>query len=213
MKILVTGADGYLGKYIIGKLWNSEIYPFAVIHEQTDLSDIKQVSKCISEINPDRIIHCAAFVPQTLEEYNDDRNKLSLNMFDNILSESECPIVFVSSMIVEKPTTKYAKYKLIGENHLQASGRAGLTIRLPGLFGLPRRDGLIYNILQAIKNKQELTLSNDFEIWMGMHVDDAAEQIVNYAIGKINKYKLVTLDYSLTTRQFIESLIKMSNEI
>jgi dTDP-4-dehydrorhamnose reductase len=84
MKILVTGADGYLGSKIVFKLnteWNHVI---PTTRKDCDLLDLEQVRE-LMKIQPDRIIHCAAFVPKNLEEYDDDRNKLSLDMFINIL--------------------------------------------------------------------------------------------------------------------------------
>jgi hypothetical protein len=91
----------------------------------------------------------------------------------------------------------------------------GLSIRIPGLFGLPRKNGLIYNMLNTIKFQytHSLTLSDDFTEWTGMHVDDAAEEIAKLAVGEINGYKLIELNHSTLTRQFIESIVKMSGEI
>ena len=215
MRILVTGAGGYLGSKIVDNLTFKGISVYSCTREKCDLLNNIQVKLLIKSISPDRIIHCAAFVPKNLDEYNDDRNKLSLVMLDNIIKESTCPIIYISSHTADNPTTKYAKYKLIGEDHLQASGRAGVSVRIAGLFGRPRQNGLIYNMLRAVKFQYAygLTLSDDFTEWTGLPVDEAAKEIIRIATQDISGYRLESIHYYRMTKEFIESLIKFSEDI
>ena len=214
MKILVTGAGGYLGSKIVDNLLYKGFAVIPVTRDRCNLLYANQVRELIRETSPDRIIHCAAFVPKIPSEYNDDRNKLNIDMTENILISSQCPMVYISSMTASNPVTEYAMSKLRGELRLQMLNN-GLSIRIPGLFGPPRKNGLIYNMLNTIKFQytHSLTLSDDLTEWTGMHVDDAAEEIAKLATGGIDGYRLIELNHSILTRQFIESLIKLSIEI
>jgi len=213
MRILVTGAGGYLGSKIVDNLLHKGFDVIPVDRARCNLLDRAQVKELIQSTNPDRVVHCAAIVPKTIEEYGNIRHELSFTMLDNILKESKCPIIYISSMTAKNPTTEYATYKLRGELHLQMDGRAGLSIRIPGLFGLPRRNGLIYNMLQSIKNKSEFYLSGVLTEWTGIHVDRAAEAIANHAIAKLDNYMLIIIEHTVLTRQFMESIIQFGGEI
>jgi nucleoside-diphosphate-sugar epimerase len=195
MRILVTGANGYLGKYICKKL-QKEFFIIPITHKEYDLCDMKQVENLMWIYRPDKIIHCAANVPETIDDYNDYKNAmLNLLMLDNIIAESECPIIYISSMAADNPTTEYGKSKAIGEKHLRSDERPALSVRLPGLFGLPKHSGLIYNVLHEIQMDRKPILPDKPITWAAMNVNDAAESIVKLATSDINKYETIDIGY------------------
>lgn len=199
MRVLLTGAQGYLGHHIskiferkrgfhliaTGRVSSKDVVP-------CDLSSKKDVAQLIKAAEPDCILHCAAHVPKTPEEY--DRKKVfsvNIEMLRNIMECSECPLFFVSSMTVygdscgkvvkeshrKSPSSEYAKSKLACEDLFEKSGRAGFTIRLPGLFGLPRRGGIVFNLLHALKHGYSVNLPENPLVWAAMDVHDAATSI------------------------------------
>ena len=70
MRLLITGASGYLGKAICSELFSSEHKITTISRKSTsvdyncDLTDSSKSRLLLQKINPERIIHCAAFVPK-----------------------------------------------------------------------------------------------------------------------------------------------------
>ncbi len=233
MRVLVTGAQGYLGKQVIKSL--SEINGITVLssgryHEEGvynyDLTNAVQVKNLIKQTFPDRIVHCAANVPQKLNEHANQNNAdLTLNMLDLVLEMSACPIIYISSMTVygdeysrpvrEKDagnaTSAYGRGKLLGETHIEQDGRSGIAIRIPGLFGLPRKSGLVYNVLANLKNHQQPSLPQQPILWAAMHVFDAAQSIAKLSLAQYDeRFEAINVGYSGPTS--IEHMIDIAHK-
>jgi len=232
MRILVTGAQGYLGDYIVKilKQKNATVFATGRRHEEgiiaCDLTRPEEVINLIKDTSPDCIVHCAAYVPKNLEEYSDSNNaKISLSMLDSVLEASKCPIVYISSMTVYgeitthavsedeagQATSEYGIAKWQGEELLKQDGRACLSIRIPGLFGLPRKTGLVFNLLNSIKNKQQLVLPEQPIVWAAIHVKDAAESIVKLAMSEITKSESLNIGYP--GKYSINNLVEIAGNI
>ena len=61
MKILVTGANGMLGQDLCHILEDNGFEVFETDIHNLDITDIKNSEKTISEIQPQFVIHCAAY--------------------------------------------------------------------------------------------------------------------------------------------------------
>jgi nucleoside-diphosphate-sugar epimerase len=216
MRYLVTGAQGFLGVQVVNKLRATGAVVIATGRRPLkdvvycDLSVAPDVACMVEQIVPDRIVHCAAHVPKTLEEYQDGSSaQASLHMLDTLLSASACPVVFISSMTVYgtkydrpvaeqdagDPTSAYGNGKWQGEQHLMAASRPALAVRIPGLFGPSRRDGLVYNVMHAAKYGRAQQLPDTSILWAAMHVDDAATSIVKLATSPINGFEAINIGY------------------
>jgi nucleoside-diphosphate-sugar epimerase len=217
MHYLVTGAQGFLGAEIVNVLRAMGAKVTATGRRSAenvdccDLADASAVVRMMDRVCPDRIIHCAAYVPKTMEAYN-DRNGADAGdrMLENLLDSSECPVVFVSSMtvygaareqpVVESdagdPVSAYGRGKWQAELRLQADGRPALAVRVPGLFGPARRSGLVHNVVSALKHRQpDPQLPGAPVLWAAMHVEDAAECIVKLAGLPMQAFEAVHVGY------------------
>ena len=61
MKVLVTGVKGQLGYDVVKQLNNQNIECLGVDIDDFDLTKEDQVDTCITNYNPDVIVHCAAY--------------------------------------------------------------------------------------------------------------------------------------------------------
>ena len=61
MKILITGINGQLGYDLVRVLKEDNHEVIGTTRETMDITDFKKVEKVIGEINPEMIIHCAAY--------------------------------------------------------------------------------------------------------------------------------------------------------
>ena len=201
--ILLTGATGYLGSRVSASLRarGIEFVPTgtkAVAGIACDLRNAASVRRLLASVEPSVVIHCAATVPSAGIGYEDSQAAGdSVGMMRTVASEARCPIVFASSMTVYScgtnfPVTEdmatgslsgYALGKRDAERLLFEREFPGdVALRLPGLFGLPRRSGLLYNAARSFMTRGSFELSNPTLMWAAMHVDDAAEYMVRAAI-------------------------------
>ncbi len=239
MRILLTGANGYLGKQIVDLLSDDKTIDFfATTHSMDidkcqnnrivcDLLDKNMVNQLRHDINPDIIIHTAAIVPKTQNDYDNKANQnLNLQMIDNLCSQFSGKFVFCSSMTVysenqsmpvsEENVTghsltayalakRQAEFKILSYKQLTP-----LILRFPGLYGAGRQGGLIYNIIMHYKYNKMLTLPEKPLLWAGMNVVDVAFYCVNLA-RQNNKNTIVNISYD--TVYSINHLIEIIADI
>ncbi|MBI3776628.1 MAG: GDP-mannose 4,6-dehydratase [Gammaproteobacteria bacterium] len=80
MKILVTGADGFVGSYV--SAW-PEAVPLVERGQRVDICDASTLAAAIQNIRPDAVVHLAAqsFVPQSLRN---PRETYEINFFGTL---------------------------------------------------------------------------------------------------------------------------------
>jgi nucleoside-diphosphate-sugar epimerase len=197
--ILVTGASGYLGGHVLAKIKEKVQSCVAVSRRDCDLTDIGAVRALLDRIRPSVIVHCAALVPKASYAYDDiQAAETSVAMVKAVAQTAACPVVFASSMTVYtgvhafpvhediaiSPQTGYAHGKWLAEQVLfKRNFKGDVALRLPGLFGLPRRSGLLYNAAKSFlaEGKFEPDIASH-SIWAAMGVQDAAEYMVRAAL-------------------------------
>ena len=199
--VLVTGASGYLGRRVVAVLAGAgiayaETSRSSRAGEACDLTDASATRALLDRIGPSTVIHCAAAVPASPAAYDDHETAAaSVEMTGTVARHARCPMVFASSMTVygasptcpadegspPEPDSAYARGKLAAEQ-LVIDRHAGDTVlRLPGLFGLPRRSGLLYNAAAAFLTGRNFEVAAPATVWAAMSVADAAECLVKAA--------------------------------
>lgn len=183
--ILVTGGSGYLGQHVVAVLEARGVAFRALRRRQgigLDLSQLNDVTRLFERQPPwDAIIHCAAVVPKDAGAYSDrDAAWQSIVMMHHLASRlNRPPIVFASSMTATEATSAYSWGKRMAEDVLQRWAIPGdVIVRLPGLFGFPRRAGLVFNMLTAALVGQVLD-ATPCEGWTAVSVQDAAAALVD----------------------------------
>lgn len=200
--VLVTGARGYLGGRVIGQLRAKGVESLGLARGggsdiACDLLDASSFRDVVARTAPGVVVHCAASVPKNASGYDDaEACADSVRMVRNLLEVGVANIVFASSMTVYgpgqpeplredrvDPQSAYGRAKLEAEFLLAgASGCSAVALRLPGLFGPPRRNGLVYALCEAIGKGRAPTLPAHPLMWSAMHVDDAACVMVRAAL-------------------------------
>lgn len=216
MNYLVTGAQGFLGAKVLEALRAAGCRVTATGRHETndvagcDLTVASEVSHLVKKTSPDLIIHCAAHVPKKIVGYQDvpSANE-SLLMVKMLIASTECPLIFISSMtvygaelnrpVVEDdagdPASAYGYGKWQAEQLLKADPRPTMSIRIPGLFGEPRKSGLIYNLMHSVKYNYNFNLPEFPILWAAMHVDDAAAGIAKMASEGIQGKEAIHIAY------------------
>ena len=200
--LLITGATGYLGRTVAERLrghgWPVALTSYSgALGTRCDLTDPQAVRELCAQTAPSAVIHCAAMVPKCAGDYADERAAgRSVAMVASLSAHALCPIVLASSMTIygtaprcparegrdDDPASAYAWGKKAAEGELLARERAGdVAVRLPGLFGLPRRSGVIYQATRTFLSRGTFQLTTSDGPWAAMTVTDAAECLVRAA--------------------------------
>ncbi|MCS7184812.1 MAG: dTDP-4-dehydrorhamnose reductase [bacterium] len=183
MRVLITGAAGLLGKYLLDTSpLEVEILP--VVRRKSninneiicDLTNDEAIEK-ISKLNPDVIIHTAAMTDvdkcetNPLEAYKN--NVISTRNVCIAASRFASVVVFISSDYVfdgkkkiynefdkPNPINTYGKTKLISEDFVKHLCDRFFIIRTSWLFG-KYKDNTFTVVIKKIKNKEHAYVADD----------------------------------------------------
>ncbi len=130
MKVLVTGAYGFIGKHMT-LLLEKEDYQVFYFDKDSNEEDLK---KYIA--SADAIIHLAGINrPLTKEEFYDGNSNFTKHLVDLVkISKRQIPIIF-SSSIQASLENDYGKSKKMAEDFLLESGLPVYVYRLANVFG------------------------------------------------------------------------------
>lgn len=109
MKILITGAQGFVGSYISNQLIKTDHEIFAPKRSEMDCSDLQSVKNIISCINPDIIFHTAAFILPTDEmpgrhkEILENNKEINSNILGVAASDDVMNVVCFGSHTMYSP--------------------------------------------------------------------------------------------------------------
>lgn len=175
MKILVTGANGQLGREIIRQ--GTEYELFLTCRETLDITDMSTVAKFMKELQPDAVIHCAAYTNvDGAESDPDGAFRVNVVGTQNIASgclETGARLVYVSTDYVfdglkrepyrefdtVNPQTVYGVTKLHGEEMVRRIVNRHYIVRTAWLYG----DGnnFVKSMLKLTNQSTQLKVVND----------------------------------------------------
>lgn len=179
-KILVTGADGQLGRVLQDEcvLYPELTLVFATKHE-LDITDILSIEKAISTYQPDLIINTAAYTAVDAAENNQEAayllNDKAVNFLAGSCKENDIAFIHISTDYVfdgssadaytetsqVNPQTVYGASKLAGEEAIQAvDGLTYVIIRTSWLYSNYKHN-FYKTMLRLGSQKSELRVVND----------------------------------------------------
>ena len=199
MKVLVTGVAGQLGHDVMNELnkrgydgIGSDIAPaYAGISDDSavtkmpyvsiDITDADSVESVIKKVNPDVVIHCAAWTAVDLAEDEDKIEKVrSINAtgtqnIANVCKELDAKMVYISTDYVfdgqgeqpwEADCKEYAPLNVYGQTKLEGELAVANTlekyfiVRIAWVFGVNGKN-FIKTMLNVGKNRDKLTVVCD----------------------------------------------------
>lgn len=175
MRILITGADGFLGSALLQRLegrYNEVLSVTRRSHKkdaaiECDLSNPFSLSKLLQNIRPDCVVNLAAKAVFGQVDMADlyPINTLCPAVIADYCRKYDAHIIQASGTIVsgfyntrftigtpDRPDTSYGASKLLGEKMINASECSSTIIRFGGIFGQNGPEHLGIN--RAIKNAQ-----------------------------------------------------------
>lgn len=216
MKVLVTGVAGQLGHDVMNELAGrgiegigSDIAPeysgvadgtavTSMPYIQMDITDEAAVNEKIREVNPDVVVHCAAWTAVDLAEDEDKIAKVRAINADgtryiaNVCKELNCKMVYISTDYVfdgqgetpwdpdckdYKPLNVYGQTKLEGELAVSETLEKYFIVRIAWVFGKNGKN-FIKTMLNVGKIHDKLTVVND-QIGTPTYTFDLARLLVD----------------------------------
>lgn len=199
MKVLVTGVSGQLGHDVMNELAKrgytgvgSDIAPeysgvddkTAVVnmeYVQMDITDKKAVDEVITKVNPDVIVHCAAWTAVDMAEDDDKVEKVravnatGTRNIAEVAKKLDCKMVYISTDYVfngqgekpwepdckdYKPLNVYGQTKLEGELAVSELLDKYFIVRIAWVFGVNGKN-FIKTMINVGKTHDTVKVVND----------------------------------------------------
>jgi len=182
MKILITGAKGFIGKNLISELKNqgyNEIYEYDKENTENELN--KYTKDC------DFIFHLAGVNrPQNPEEFMEGNFGFTDTLLKKLeANQNKSPILITSSIQAELDND-YGKSKKAGEELIFEYGKRNKSktyiYRLPNVFGKwcrPNYNSVIATFCHNIANNIDITINDENKELTLAYIDDVVKEFIN----------------------------------
>ena len=199
MKVLVTGIAGQLGHDVMNELHKrgyegvgSDIAPqysgaddgtavTKMDYVQMDITNSEKVNETIKKVNPDVVVHCAAWTAVDLAEESENKEKvMAINVggtenIAKVCKELDCKMVYISTDYVfdgygtrpweedckdYAPLNVYGESKLMGEKVVSLNLEKYFIVRIAWVFGV-NGNNFIKTMLKVGKKFDSLNVVND----------------------------------------------------
>lgn len=181
MKILVTGAQGFIGKNLIASLNNKagiEIFSY-------DLNTPPELLHVYCQ-NCDFVYHLAGVNrPTHVSEYMDGNQGFTSHLLELLKRyKNKCPVM-LSSSIQATMDNPYGKSKLAGENLLfdygNSTGGDVYVYRFPNLFGKwcrPNYNSVVATFCYNVANGYPITINDPNAKLNLVYIDDVVQELL-----------------------------------
>lgn len=211
-KILITGADGFLGSHVCQLLKNNSIKFQKTSYKDLDVTNKDEVERKVRNI--ETIIHLAGNVRKksqdTAEKHFDINATGTLNILEAARINKVKKIILASTLEVnEYPPSYYGQSKLLAETYcLQYSRNFGITciiLRFPYLYGVGMDESrIVPRIIKAAKSNQQITIKPG-EFYM-LYVKQAAEIIKSSLKAKKTTILNIFPNKKTTMEEIVETV-------
>ena len=213
MKILVTGAKGFVGKNLIANLKNiqenkNRTRPNLIIDDIFEY-DIDTDSALLDDFcaKVDFVFNLAGVNrPKDNAEFMTGNFEFASSLLDMLKKhDNKCPIMFSSSiqatLIGRYGTSDYGKSKLAGEKlffeYEKETGAKVLIYRFPNLFGKwcrPNYNSAVATFCNAVANDLEFTVNDRSTELELLYIDDLVEEMLDALEGKEHRCEYQGID-------------------
>lgn len=194
MKILVTGANGFIGKNLIAELQAATDHEVFSYDRDTEPELLE--SYCAEA---EFVFHLAGVNrPKEQTEFMEGNFGFTSTLLDTLKKHANrCPIM-ISSSIQAATNNPYGESKKAGEELLQAygqeSGSKVLVYRFPNVFGKwcqPNYNSAVATFCHNIARDMPITI-NDPEVMMTLvYIDDVVKELVRALEGEENRVNVI----------------------
>lgn len=192
MKILVTGANGFIGKNLVAELKNRRYNDIFEFGKETDPLLLDEYCK-----NADFVFHLAGVNrPKEQSEFMVGNLGFTTKLLDTLKKyNNNCPVMMSSSVQAELDSP-YGKSKKAGEDllikHNLDTGAKVLIYRFPNVFGKwcrPNYNSAVATFCHSIAQDLPITVHDLSVVMTLVYIDDVVDELINALNRKENKAK------------------------
>ncbi|MCI0764718.1 dTDP-4-dehydrorhamnose reductase [Bacillus sp. TL12] len=176
--IAITGANGQLGRQFAEDLHGLGYRVCALSREDMDITDFSKVDLILRKINPNTIIHCAAYTKVDVAETERDKaflvNALGTRNVAVVAEKVSAKLVYISTDYVfdgtketgydefdtPNPINVYGASKYAGENFVKNFHSRHFIVRTSWLYG-KYGNNFVETMLKLAKNQLGIKVVND----------------------------------------------------
>jgi UDP-2-acetamido-2,6-beta-L-arabino-hexul-4-ose reductase len=230
MKILVTGAGGFIGKNLVEQLKNQNYENIFEFHKSTDSSLLETFCK-----EAQFVYHLAGVNrPEDPSEFNKVNFEFTSSLLDTLKKyNNTCPVLISSSTQAELDNP-YGKSKENAEKLLFSYGKeTGAKVfiyRFPNVFGKwcrPNYNSVIATFCHNIAHRLPIHVNDPSVVMNLVYIDDVVEELIkvlksienplenfreSLVTHSVNLNEVVELIYSFKNSREDRSIPDMSNE-
>lgn len=200
MKVLVTGVKGQLGFDVVKELKKRGYDAVGVDINEMDITDAEKVTEVITDVNPDVVVHCAAWTAVDAAEDEENIPKVrAINSFGtrniaDVCKNINCKMIYISTDYVFNglgtepwqadcrdydPLCVYGQTKLEGELAVSQTLDKYFIVRIAWVFG-KNGNNFIKTMLNVGKKFDTVRVVND-QIGTPTYTYDLARLLVDMA--------------------------------
>lgn len=200
MKVLVTGVKGQLGFDVVKELKKRGYDAVGVDINEMDITDAEKVTEVITDVNPDVVVHCAAWTAVDVAEDEENIPKVrAINVsgtqnIADVCKNINCKMIYISTDYVFNglgtepwqadcrdydPLCVYGQTKLEGELAVSQTLDKYFIVRIAWVFG-KNGNNFIKTMLNVGKKFHTVRVVND-QIGTPTYTYDLARLLVDMA--------------------------------
>ena len=232
MKVLVTGVKGQLGYDVVNELNKRNHQAIGVDIEDLDITDAKSVESVISDVNPEAVIHCAAWtaVDSAEDEINRETvRRVNVDGTQNIACVCKklgCKMMYISTDYVfggqgsapwkpdckdYAPLSVYGQTKLEGELCVANTLDQYFVVRIAWVFGINGRN-FVKTMLSLSDKYETLRVVND-QIGTPTYTYDLARLLVDMIeTNRYGYYQATNEGGYISWAEFAEEIFRQAHK-
>lgn len=187
MKILVTGAKGFIGRNLFEQLntiEDAEIFEYDVDSSAEELE--KYAAEC------DFIFHLAGINrPKDEKEFMEGNHDFTKVLLDLLKKAGNTPVIAVSSSIQAALSNPYGISKKAGEDlvfeYSKETGARVVVYRFPNVFGKwcrPNYNSAVATFCNNIANDLPIQVNDPNVLMHLVYIDDVVDELISVIYGK-----------------------------
>lgn len=212
MKILITGAKGFIGKNLVAELMNKKYTDIFEYDKETEPTLLEEYCK-----KADFVFHLAGVNrPKEQSEFMEGNFGFTSTLLNTLKKyKNNCPVM-ISSSIQAELDNPYGKSKKAGEDLLfkysKETGAKVLIYRFPNVFGKwcrPNYNSAVSTFCHNIAHDLPIIV-NDPSVAMNLvYIDDVVNELINALEGKENRnvdFCEVAIVHTITLEEIVDLL-------